>query len=252
MAGKRKPPKRAAQPKAAWERDQFSVRLTEARRACLRLISDAMPEHATPNDAVDRAIEIALSKTEPAPEKTIDLGSRLDDLEELVARMGREREADAAKQRAVADETLRETRSVAALISAVAAMPPAVDGDEDGWAGEAGEGARADDVPSLRAWLDARSGIAANVSCVARWRSKSRLGERLVAMEFDVGMSGQPGGPSIVRIEPLDTGSPLASTDQGGALSLACRRVPGGGWGVSACRLNPDRSTGAAIGQFRA
>jgi len=242
----------APQSKSPWDRGQFSVRLTEARRACLRLISDAMPEHATPNDAVDRAIEIALSKAEPAPEQPIDLGSRLDDLEDLVARMGREREADAAKQRAVADETLRETRSVLALISAVAAMPPSAADDDDDWGDRGGEGASQEAAPSLRAWLDTRAGAASAVSCVARWRSKSRLGERLVAMEFDVDMAGQGGARSVVRIEPVDAASPLASTDQGGALSLACRRIPGGGWDVSACRLNPDRSTGAALGQFRA
>ena len=65
MAAKRKPTKAAVQSAAPWDRGQFSVRLTEARRACLRLISDAMPQHATPNDAVDRAIEIALSKLLP-------------------------------------------------------------------------------------------------------------------------------------------------------------------------------------------
>ena len=131
-------------------------------------------------------------------------------------------------------------------------MPPGAADDEDGW-GDRGEmGGASEAVLSLRAWLDARAGAASAVSCVARWRSKSRLGERLVAMEFDVDLAGQGGARSVVRIEPLDTASPLASTDQGGALSLACRRIPGGGWDVSACRLNPDRSTGAALGQFRA
>ena len=252
MAAKRKPPKAAPESKAPWDRDQFSVRLTETRRACLRLISGAMPAHATPNDAVDRAIEIALSKTEPSPEKPIDLGSRLDDLEDLVARMGREREADAAKQRAVADETLRETRSVAALISAVAAMPASdVDG-EDGWGDHGDADSHSETALPLRDWLNARSGSSASISCVARWRSKSRLDDRLVAMEYDIDMAGKGGARSVVRIEPIDAASPLASTDQGGALSLACRRIPGGGWDVSACRLNPDRSTGAALGQFLA
>jgi hypothetical protein len=252
MAAKRKPPKAAVPSKAPWDRGQFSVRLTEARRACLRLISDAMPQHATPNDAVDRAIEIALSKKEPAPGKPIDLGSRLDDLEELVARMGSEREADAAKQRAVADETLRETRAVAALISAVAAMPSEAADDEGEWGDRGGEGSAAEAVMSLRAWLDARAGAASAVSCVARWRAKSRLGDRLVAMEFDIDMAGQAGARSAVRVEPIDAASPLASTDQGGALSFACRRVRDGGWDVLASRLNTDRSTGAALGQFRA
>jgi hypothetical protein len=251
MAAKRKPPKAAAQSKAPWERDQLSVRLTEARRACLRLISDAMPAHATPNDAVDRAIEIALSKAEPAPERAIDLGARLDDLEELVARMGREREADAAKQRGVADETLREARSISALISAVAAMPSEAADDEGGWGDRGDMGAASEAVPSLRAWLDARAGAASAVSCVARWRSKSRLGDRLVAMEFDIEMPGRGGGRSVVRIEPLDSASPMASVDQVGALSLSCRRVQGGGWEAMASRLNPDRSAGPPLAQLR-
>jgi hypothetical protein len=254
MGGKRRAPKPPAGTKAAWDRDQFSVRLTDLRRSCLRLISDAMPDGSTPNDAFDRALEIALSKAPSEAGPAVDVAARLDDLEELVARMGREREAEAASQRAISTENLRETKSVAALISAVAAMPPSsaadgADDEDEPW--EGGDGAIPAAVPSLREWLDVRAGSAQSLACVARWRSKTRLGDRLVAMEFDIEMQGHSGGRAVVRIEPLDTASPLAFADQGGALSLVCHRIQSRGWDVSVCRLNPDRSVGLAIAQIR-
>lgn len=252
MAGKRTAKKPKAEPKAGWDREQFSVRLTDARRERLRLISAALPEGSTPIEAVDLAVEIALSKAGPARDAGVDLASRLDDLEEMFARHAREREAEAAGQRSVAAETLREARSISALMAAVATMPD-MEGSDDGGGADAADRAasNADPAPWLRTWLDARAGSAASIACTARWRSKSRLGERLVAMEFDAEVQGQPGSRSVVRIEPLDAASPLALADQAGLVSLVCRRIQGGGWEIGARRVNADRSAGSELGRLR-
>ncbi len=259
MGGKRKPaakPQPSTERKSAWEREQFSVRLTDVRRDCLRLISDAMPTGSTPNDAFDRALEIALSKADPEPAASPDVLARLGDLEELVATMAREREADAAAHRAIAAETLDRVRSVAALISAVAAMP-AADSDDVGDAGIAdaediSNGARAEAVVSLRSWLDRRAHGIQSVNCLGRWHAKSRQGDRLVAMDFEIAEAGQASARSIVRIEPVDAASPLGKLDQAGPISLACARRSGGGWIVAIHRIEADRSRGGLVCEIRA
>ncbi len=252
MGGRGKAAKPAAAGKAGWERDQFTVRMTDLRRDCLRLISDGMPAGTTPNDAFDRALEMALAKVDSEPGSSPEMLARLDDLEELVAEMGRERAAEAAAQRAVEAETLAQVRSVAALISAVAAMPASRHGgDDDGQGDDISHEARVEPVVALRAWLDANGKGLQSFDCVGRWRTMSRLTDRFVAVDFEVAAPSRTGERSVVRVEPVDAASPLARVDQVAAVSLSCRRLPGAGWTVGARRLNQDRSIGPAICEFR-
>lgn len=236
-------------PKADWERDQFSVRLTPTRREGLQRIASAMPSGSTPGDAVDRAIELAIAPASALGPAHIGDDSRLDELEELVERIGRERRGAEGALLAQGAQALDELRSIASLISAVASSGPDTDPRGAGWEPE--EEGRALEAMSLRAWLDQQASAEGRVNAVGRWSSKSRLSAGLLAMELEVAPANGNGPRSIARVEPVATGSPFAQADAHEALSLACRKEPGGSWIVAVRPLRPDRTQGPEIGVAR-
>ena len=225
--------------KADWDRDQFSLRLTAARRGrLLRIVAD-MPEGSTPSEAVDRAVERSLAISASAgKDATV---ARLDALEELCERFERERERDAAELRATCGQTLREVCGIAELMSAVAAAPT---GDED--MKRVVTGSLAETGHSLRSWLDARPRAAHPVVAVGRWHSKTRLADKTVAVEFEIAMAGSA-TRSIVLVSPLPSDDPLSRVEEEAAIRFSCARDTSGRWSIDARYLNPDRSLGAAI-----
>ena len=232
-------PKRAAPVKTDWERDQFSARFTAGRLAGMREIAADMPQEATPVQAVDRAVELALA----AKRRGLDAPSTFDMLEERLDRLEANAMEEARAARETANETLRQVRELAGLMSAVAAAAPDGDG---GLAHDQGVAAM-----SLRAWLDARGAAVRSVSALARWSSKSRLTDQHVAMEFEIGVAGSKSPPSVVRVEPIDIASTFARADSFAALSLDCRRDQRGGWLISVRPINADRSTGSSMVEIK-
>lgn len=245
MAKQARTPKTAAPAprRAEWERDQFAARLTAARRARLLRIAESLPEGATPVQAFDRAIELALS----ARAADASHAERLDSLGERADRVERQAAESARELREAVAETLLGVRDIARLMSAVAAGAP----DElvDGSPGEAGSASRAS---PLRAWLDSEARGRDRLAATARWRSKSRLSDRMVAMDFEVEAAGAAARRALVRVEPVDAASPLAGADAFPSLSLECRRAERGGWIVSARAAAPGRAAGQPLGEFRA
>ena len=228
--------------KADWERDQFSLRLTGARRERLMRIAADMPAGSTPIEAVDRAIERSLA--EPAPAGEDATSERLDALEELVGRFEIERKRDAAGARAASDETLGEVRLIAALMSVVAELP-----DGDG-SDRLTLGASVATTQSLRSWLDARSETRRPVVAVGRWRSTTRLADEMVSVEFEIAPAGSPAARSLVRVSTLPKSNPLARADQGAPTRFSCSWETAGRWAVEARQMNPNRSLGAVVAEF--
>ena len=236
-------------PKADWERDQFSVRLTRTRREALQRIVSAMPPGSTPGDAVDRAIELASAPPPARGPAHIGDDSRLEDLEELVERIGQERRGAEGALLAQGARALDALRSIASLISAVASS--GLDTDPEGASWEPEEAGETREVMSLRAWLDQQASAEGRVDVIGRWRSKSRLSVGLLALELEVAPAHPSGLRSVARVEPIATGNPFAQADAHEALSLACRREPGGSWIVAVRPLRPDRTHGPEIGVAR-
>ena len=240
---KQQPP---ASPKADWDRDQLSVRLTAARRERLRQIAATMPPGAKPGDAVDRAIERALAPAEAArPEAEID-GSRFDDLEELAERLGRDRSNEAREIAAQCSKTLDEVRAIAGLLSAIASSPAGEESEED-WEPEAPPPR----CKSLSDWLSAQPVSNGRVQAVARWSSKTRVSSMLVKMEFEIGPEKGIASPSKVRVDLIPTSSPFARVDTREAFHISGAKNSTGAWVVALRELNPDRSPGALLGQAR-
>jgi len=232
----------AAARKADWDRDQFSARLNPSRKALLRELASTLPAGLSPVEVVDRAVEIALAKIAVEGRQA---GSGLD-IEGLLANSEAKMAGELRSLRSLMAQTVDEVRGLSELMSAVAAIPESTDAGEGRH-----EGATSLASPSIRAWLDARPGSPANVAAVARWRSKSRVSDRMVAMELEIAASSAPGPRSIVCVEPLDAASPFARADMVSALSLDCRRDARGGWSIAAKRINDDRSVGEPLGSIR-
>ena len=239
-------PERA--PKADWEREQFSVRLTAARRQRLQQIATQMPDGSTPGDAVDRAIERALAAPDQAGIEPLSL-SRLNDLEELTERFAQERRSEAHKLLAQGAQALQETRSIAALISAMAASDLDSEEDEADW--DEQELSAPPKVLSLRAWIEAQVRVNGQVRAIGRWSSKLRLASGLIRMELEVAPAEGGGARAMVRVEPISGESPLARADSQDALALDCRQDRGGEWLVEVRPLRADRSVGPPIGEAR-
>ena len=228
--------------KADWDRDQFSARLTSGRKTRLRELAARLPPGLSPVGVVDRAVEIALEAGLAGTDRAVDLSRVEDRIAKIESRF-----ADELRSlRSLVAETADEVRGLSELMSAVVACP-----DSSASSGSGFDDAAPSAVASLRSWLDARGGAAPTLSAVARWRSKSRLSDRMVAMEFEIATPAAPGPRSIVRVEPLDAASPFAKADAAAALSLECRRDPRGGWSVSARRINEDRTVGEIVGAVK-
>ena len=235
-----KPKTQAPLAKADWDRGQLSLRLTPARRERLLQIARDMPVGSTPGEAVDRAIERALA---PATTTAGDAAlARLDALEEMIESLGRQRARDATLARAASDETLREVRALAGLMSAVATSPNDSEGGE--W------GSDAACAPSLRSWLAGRPRSAEAVVAFGRWRSKTRLADKTVCVEFEIAPAGSAAARSVVRVSPLPAASPLARVDENAPIRFTCQRDALGRWSVEARHLNADRSLGAFVCQL--
>jgi hypothetical protein len=234
-----KPKPKTPPTKADWDRDQFSLRLTAARRGrLLRIVAD-MPDGSTPSEAVDRAVERSLATSASAgKDATV---ARLDALEELCERFEQERKRDAAELRATCGQTLRRVWGIAELMSAVAAAPT---GDED--MKRVVTGSLAETGHSLRSWLDALPRATHPVVAVGRWHSKTRLADKTVAVEFEIAMAGSA-TRSIVLVSPLPSDNPLARVVEEAAIRFACARDASGLWSVEARHLNPDRTAAGVI-----
>lgn len=83
-----------------WERADFNVRLSKRRREKLLALAKQLPDGATPNDAVDRGLELALASP-PA------MDDRFDDLEMII-------ESKSLERRAQVDKLSKELRELRA------------------------------------------------------------------------------------------------------------------------------------------
>jgi len=231
-----------------WARGCVNLRLTQERARKLRSIAMKLGPAATPTEAVDLALDIALTgKLDAEEEKdaAADDSARLASaLERLSSRTRSEAEAHSA---ALAD-VARGVRGLAELISAVAATSGA---SHDGF----------DEPQSLSSWLDAQARRTPGqpVTARARWQSKTRTGDHHVALELLVtrvpagdGRFPQTGASSTVRLDRIEVASPFARTDLISAFLLSCQRTADGSWQIAGFQIKPDGGPGPLLGSIKA
>lgn len=241
-----------------WERDQVSVRLSARRAVALRsLVADA--PHATPTDAIDRAIELASEAARAPRGESLDVESA--GLEAIERRLT-----------ALFDSQFDELASVlselrARLDELRAAFAAALDPDGPHGA-PAQPGLSADATTSeapidLTTWLASASlaqGLSLETSAVVRGRVVgTRLaGDRgvmldfageLVAADGAKAVSGDRGAPPL-RLGPVAANGNAALV-VGAEICIWCQRA-GTEWQVKIHKVEGDGRIGELIAAHRA
>jgi hypothetical protein len=216
----------------SWTRDQFNVRLTKRRRRQLAAVAAAMAPGASAVDAIDRALDLALSSG------SRDDGERIDGIEEILRLLGGRTDAGLAS-------VAGEVRRLRELISAVAQET------EHGGA-----------LP-LREWLESAlvdRGMRAARSAIVRatWSSKSRRYDGLLSLEFATdlisvdGAAVPPGGePGHIFLDGIGDGHVFAELDRHRQVLLRCSPAPGGGWTIAAFTAHSIGTPVSPLGTIR-
>lgn len=225
-----------------WDRANFNVRLTKARRDQLKAVAASLSASATPMEALDAALERALLPMDGGVGE-----ERFDELEDHVTACAMKNESDLARWGERIDTNTKAIDDLRALISALAEAD-----------GEPQAGAAQDAPLAFRPWiareLSAR-GIRASREVIVRaaWRSTSAKSARLVAVGFDgtlISVDGKTArfaatGLAGIRLE-IDPSNELAGAWRVGALALRCV-AQGSGWKLHAHAISLDGSPGRLV-----
>lgn len=216
--------------RAGWSRGELTLRMSKRRSQLLRRIAARMPAGATPTDAIDEALELALREAGQGA----GAAEAADDIRELRGSLERE----AAERR---DESARIAEALSAHAEAVEGLRRLISRVADG-----GEGAEAE-APRprpLREWLAAELARGGGLGCreltiAAAWRSAARMDESKARAVFDARLISVDGvqkarpSPRAPLALDLDAASPLVAALRLREMELACAAA-GRGWTVRA------------------
>lgn len=225
-----------------WDRANFNVRLTKARRDQLKAVAASLGSSATPVDALDAALRIAL---QPSNE---GVGSeRFDELEDHITAHAMKNEIEFGHVGDRIDAVRQSMDDLRALISALA------ESDGDSQPSEAQQAPMA-----FRPWIAgelAARGIRTAREAVVRvtWRATTAKSARIVAMDFDAALISVDGKSARVaaanfagiRCE-VDMASDFAAAWRQGPMVLRCS-AQANGWKLHAHQAASDSSPGRAI-----
>lgn len=253
-----------------WDRDQVSLRMTLRRKTRLLSLARELPPEATPTDAVDRALDLAIAgliARGRKDENTFDATAVSAALSQIDSEMAATSTLFDAKLTSMADDLSK-------LVDALPLIEEAADGarrlhrlaDAVQADGEAGLEAEAGGAPpSLRDWLrreTERAGRSvANVAFVkAEWMAARKIARTLLSIDLScqlVAVDGQRvdssrSFASPARIDLVDASNALAGIGATGAVCLLCEPQDSGAWLIRVHSLAPGGKVGSMIASVHA
>lgn len=253
-----------------WDQKQVSVWLTRRRKEKLQTLAASLPGAPTPIDAIDKALELA---TTPlfVPASEIDTARETREASaEAIAAIGR-LEARLLAALAASDKSASQAarqihdsvERVHEIAEDMRAMMAAAASDDD-FGSELSGQPREPSAVSIGDWLRAAAKAIADPkpkSLLARaaWRSKTFVSGMFVSMDFlcqlvavDGARAENPTPPALVRLELIETESPLSRIDSFSAVCFSCSLSPSGSWQITAHSLDKEGKLGAVVGSFAA
>lgn len=223
----------------AWTRPGVTVRLSDRRRALLRVLAKGCSPPLSPTVAIDHAISLATqAQREMGEGQWIDLADKMVELALLVTRGAAEHTL------AFANIEFGIRRLGESLASALA------EGNLEAHERNAGP-------PSIRAWVEQEAKGLPRPSFLAKalWRATKRIDYGHVAVDLLVdrvaaaGLRGPDarGAPALVRIGSIGNDSPLARCDPVNSFYLMFQAAKGSqAWGMSLHSLDAAGRLGPA------
>jgi hypothetical protein len=224
-----------------WDRSNFNVRLTKARRVRLKSVAAGLSPSATPMEALDQALELALRPREGDGD-----GTRFDELEDLINARAMQSEIERGHQN---EEIMSVRQSLDELLKLISAL--AEDGADQ-------PGAPLDAPLAFRPWIDrelSARGLRQPHEAIVRaaWRATSAKPPRAVVMDFDAALISVDGKPVRVAAAGLvgirfviDAGSEWAGAWRSGPLLIRCS-AQASGWKLRAHVASQDGSLGRLV-----
>lgn len=230
-----------------WDRVNFNVRLTKARRQQLKTLAASLADGATPVDALDRALALAL---QPKTGQVDD--QRMDDLEDLIAAHDMKTEFEFGQIGEGLGRVNKALGDLRALISTFSEQ------EDD-----------ARPVPDSQAPLPFRAWIAREMAArhikgtreaMVRlsWRSMAAPNARIADIDFDATLISVDGKPARVAAAGLvgvrfsvDPKSEFAGCWRRGPMALRCQ-ARAEGWKIDVHSLRDDGGAGELIAKLGA
>ena len=225
-----------------WDRANFNVRLSKSRRDQLKTVAESLAPSATPVEALDAALRIALQPSIEGVGR-----ERIDELEDHITAHAMKNEIELGHVGDRIDAVRQSMDDLRALISALA------ESDGDSQPSEAQQAPMAF-RPRIVGELAAR-GIRTAREAVVRvtWRATTAKSARIVAMDFDAalisvdGKSARVAAASFAGIRfEVDMVSDFAGAWRHGPLILRCS-TQASGWKLNAQQAASDSSPGRPI-----
>lgn len=172
----------SASPPTRWDQPAVFLRLTQRRKAKLEAVARKLGPHASPFQAIEACIDMALAQTNAASGAVAE---RLADLHDAIDQLTMERRlASDLLQDCIAEST-RNSKAVLDLISAATANAAA-------------QSMEYEDPVGLGAWLDAQlaaKGLSAKSSAgaTAHWVGATMDTAALATMRFEVALTAVDG-----------------------------------------------------------
>jgi hypothetical protein len=227
-----------------WNRQAVTFRLSSRRKRDLESIAIGSPIPLSPTSAMDLAISVALAAQSASPAEDLSSDSAM--LEEQLSQISSSIEAHAREQRTAISEIARQVKDLRDVMMAAAAIQSHAPDD----------GA---DVISMREWLRAETQPLPERSllAVAKWQAKSRVDDDSFAIDIlaeriatpGLGGSSARGLPAVVRLSPVESGSPASKLDSMRSAYLMCQ-PNAAGWTISIHPMNADDAPGDSIGML--
>ncbi|WP_206954135.1 hypothetical protein [Trinickia acidisoli] len=251
-----------------WGREHVSIRLTPNRKTRLLSLARELPPDATPTDAIDRSLDLAIASI-MARGREKDFSADIDELRSALvnmeARLGlacahaSQSIADLSGQLASAMPLIEETADDARRVREV--VDAATDDDEGS------DDAQAGAAPlSIRDWiaretLRVGASAAQTVALRAEWMATRKTSQSLLAMDFSCELlvvddrranSTGPSSRSTARVNLIASDCALAKGGASDVACLVCERRDAGAWLLRFHALNAQRKIGAMIASLLA
>lgn len=249
-----------------WDRDQVSLRLTLRRKTRLLSLARELPPEATPTDAVDRALDLALAglvargREDEDDFGAADVSAALGRLDSGVAAASALLDAkltrlsnQLAEARPLIEEAAEGARRLRRLADAAQA-------EDSGFAEDTSEAPL-----SIRNWLDRETrklGRPATKLALVRaeWAAARKVSRALLSIDFScrlVAVDNQSVDPSpslvsLARLDLVDAGGALAGVGATRAIALLCEPRGSGAWLIRFHELDAQGKIGSMIESVQA